>query len=171
VPHFRWKPVELLIATLLLASRPGPVPAEEIAAPPPLFGKHEIHYSNLAQFTRWTDLLARWNAEREDAAESCIAADSATTPCAPPEWIDLVERLRGLPLRRQLEAATMRSMRIPMSRPRRTGAIRRIGRRRSNSCARTADRRSRAFIATGKDMIWLNVRSFVATSRCRFRRT
>ncbi len=104
MPYFRWKPAGLLLATLLLASQSGPVPAEEIAAPPPMFGKREIHFSNLAQFTRWTDLLARWKVEREDAAESCFAADAAAAPCAPPEWTDLVERLHGLPLRRQLEA-------------------------------------------------------------------
>lgn len=104
MPHFRWQRAGLLIAAMLLASQPGAVPAGEIAALPPLFGKHEIHYSNLDQFARWTDLLARWKAEREDSAESCIAADSLASPCAPPEWTDLVERLRGLPLRRQLEA-------------------------------------------------------------------
>ena len=104
MPHCRWKPAGLLIATLLLASQPVPVLAEEIAAPPPLFGKHEIHFSDLARFARWTDLLARWKAEREDGAESCTAADAVASPCAPPEWTDLVGRLRGLPLRRQLDA-------------------------------------------------------------------
>ena len=110
MPHFRWKPAGLLIAALLLASQPGSVPAAEIAslptareAAPRMFGKREIHSSNLSQFTRWTGLLARWKAQRA-AAKSCNAPDAAAPACTPPEWTGLVERLRGLPLRRQLAA-------------------------------------------------------------------
>lgn len=111
MPHFRWKPAGLLIAALLLASQPGSVPAAEIAslptareATPRMFGKREIHSSNLSQFTRWTGLLARWKAQRAAAAKSCNAPDAAASACTPPEWTGLVERLRGLPLRRQLAA-------------------------------------------------------------------
>jgi len=112
VPQLRGKGTALCLAALLCLGPAAEVPAEQIAAlslmqaaPPRLFGNHEIHSANLMQFSRWTELLARWQAEREDAAESCVASEIDVAPCAPSDWTKLVARLRALPLRQQIEAA------------------------------------------------------------------
>jgi len=103
--------IGLLIAAALCIAAPSQVPAEQVAVlslprvpAERLFGDREIHFTTMTQFARWTTLLARWQAEREDMAERCLSPDSFAAPCAPREWTDLVTRLRPLPLRAQLEA-------------------------------------------------------------------
>jgi predicted transglutaminase-like cysteine proteinase len=106
----RGKWTALLVAAALSLAAPTHVPAEQLAVlslprlpTPRLFGTREIHFSNMAQFTRWTNLLARWQAEREDMAEQCLSPVSGVAPCAPREWTDLIVRLRPLPLRAKIE--------------------------------------------------------------------
>ncbi len=82
----------------------GVSPAATRPAPAiPMFGEREIHYVDLAPFARWSNLLARWEHEKEDAAESCVSARDTAPPCPPHEWAEVIERFRGLPLRNQID--------------------------------------------------------------------
>jgi predicted transglutaminase-like cysteine proteinase len=73
---------------------------------PPIFNTREIHSVNVAQFTNWTDMLARWQRD-QSAAATCPAGGAppiaAATPCVPAEWRELVQELNGLPRRTLLQ--------------------------------------------------------------------
>lgn len=106
--------VGMVLGALLSIGLPPAVSGQEVASlsPPmplqsvpaiPMFGMHQIHYSGLAPFARWAALLARWQDEQEDAAESCLSAHDSAPPCPPREWIELIARFRGQSLRAQVD--------------------------------------------------------------------
>lgn len=70
---------------------------------PAIFNSREIHSTNIAQFTNWTDVLARWDRDRRVAAANCSDTNDAAAGCVPMEWRELVRDLRGLPLRTMLQ--------------------------------------------------------------------
>lgn len=108
--------IGVLFGACLNVSSPARVPAQQLAAlsPPapigrplelaiPMFGQRQIHFSGITPFTRWAELLARWQREKDDAAESCLSKHDTTPPCPPREWSKLIARFRGLPLRAQID--------------------------------------------------------------------
>jgi predicted transglutaminase-like cysteine proteinase len=92
--------------TLLLVACPAD--ADQRAA---LLGEREIHSANVARFKNWTDVLARWQRERS-AAGQCEASTPAAG-CAPREWRELIQELRGLPRRTILERLNIAVNRHP----------------------------------------------------------
>jgi len=106
--------IAILLGTMLSLAAPAHVSSQELAALTPqqpvqltptipMFGRREVHYSGLAPFARWSALLVRWEHEREDAAESCVSSHSDAPPCPPREWIRLITRFRGRPIREQID--------------------------------------------------------------------
>lgn len=73
---------------------------------PAIFSTREIHSVNVAQFTNWTDMMARWQRDQR-AATACpvgiVPPAEAAASCAPAEWRELIEELKGLPLRAMLQ--------------------------------------------------------------------
>lgn len=72
-------------------------PARAWAQIPPtrsLFGSSETQSFNLAPFTKWTGVVARWKREEATAKGECTAA--ADADCVPPEWARLLDDLKGL---------------------------------------------------------------------------
>lgn len=73
---------------------------------PAIFNTREIHSVNVAQFTNWTDMMARWQRDQRAAAACApgtVPPPEAAASCAPAEWRDLVQELEGLPLRTMLQ--------------------------------------------------------------------
>ena len=68
-----------------------------------LFGSSEAYSTSTWRFKQWTDMLARADAERRDAQHVC--ASRYDTHCVPAEWQSLIDKLRGLDLRQQIEIA------------------------------------------------------------------
>jgi predicted transglutaminase-like cysteine proteinase len=68
-----------------------------------LFGSGEIYSNSTWRFKQWTDMLARADAERRDAQHVC--SSRSDTHCVPAEWQSLIDKMRGLDLRQQLEIA------------------------------------------------------------------
>ena len=87
------------------ATRPG---SEEHAS---LFGSDEVYSPSVRRFKQWTDMLARAAAERKDAGDVCRS--SSELHCVPAEWRRLIERLRGLDLRRKIALANQAMNRHP----------------------------------------------------------
>jgi predicted transglutaminase-like cysteine proteinase len=69
----------------------------------PLFGSNENYSNSTRPFKQWTDMLARAEAERQDAQHVC--ASRYDSHCVPSEWQGLIDRMRGLDLRQQIEMA------------------------------------------------------------------
>src|SRR5690242_8697901 len=69
----------------------------------PLFGSNEFYSQSTWRFKQWTDMLARAEAERQDAQHVCTSRYDAH--CVPAEWQELIGTLRGLDLRQQIEIA------------------------------------------------------------------
>jgi predicted transglutaminase-like cysteine proteinase len=69
----------------------------------PLFGSSEVYSTSTWRFKQWTEMLGRADAERRDAQHVC--ASRYDTHCVPVEWQSLIDKLRGLDLRQQLEIA------------------------------------------------------------------
>jgi len=112
--RMRAKGIGVVLGAMLSFGSPGHAPAQELAAltPPstirpapaiPMFGVHEVHYFGLMPFARWSALLVRWEHEREDAVELCVSSHSSAPPCPPQEWRKLIARLRGRPMREQID--------------------------------------------------------------------
>jgi len=70
------------------------------AAQEPLFGSREVYSQSTWRFKQWTDMLARSDAEFEDAQRICTS--QGDTHCVPAEWQALVDQLKGLDLRQQI---------------------------------------------------------------------
>ncbi|HWE73421.1 MAG TPA: transglutaminase-like cysteine peptidase [Stellaceae bacterium] len=69
----------------------------------PLFGSNEVYSSSTHLFKQWTDMLTRADAESRDAQHVCSSRND--TACVPAEWQSLIDKMRGLDLRRQVEIA------------------------------------------------------------------
>ncbi len=69
---------------------------------PAIFNSREIHSINVAQFSNWTDMMGRWERDQRAAAD-CATGSAGAADCAPREWRDLVQELKGLPLRTMLQ--------------------------------------------------------------------
>lgn len=76
-----------------------------------LFGSYEIYSQSTWRFRQWTDMLARAAVERKDARHVC--ASRPDTHCVPAEWQALIDRLRGLDLRRKIAFANQALNRHP----------------------------------------------------------
>jgi len=97
-------PVALAIALAACASTPQP--AVQLAQPTPetqqsLFPSQVIHSSNVALFSRWTGVEARFAAQQEPGA--CITAADGT--CAEAQWTAFVDDLKSRPLADRVEHA------------------------------------------------------------------
>ena len=68
-----------------------------------LFGSSEVYSPSTRPFKQWTEMLERADAERRDAQHVC--ASGYDTHCVPAEWQSLVDQLRGLDIRQQIEIA------------------------------------------------------------------
>jgi predicted transglutaminase-like cysteine proteinase len=68
-----------------------------------LFGSSEVYSQSTWRFKQWTDMLARADAESRDAQHVCTSRYD--THCVPAEWQSLIDKLRGLDLRQQIEIA------------------------------------------------------------------
>jgi predicted transglutaminase-like cysteine proteinase len=66
---------------------------------PALFGTREIYSPDLAAFDKWTGMLARFRLEQATASRDCAVSAS----CKFAEWRRLVDTLRGLDRRSQLD--------------------------------------------------------------------
>jgi predicted transglutaminase-like cysteine proteinase len=83
---------------------------------PPIFGTRELHSTNMTQFRKWLDVLARWKRDQATAVGRCSIHQWAE--CVPEEWAGLLEDLKGLPLRTMVErvnAAMNRHGYVPSS--------------------------------------------------------
>jgi predicted transglutaminase-like cysteine proteinase len=107
----------LLIAGCALAAWTGGIAVPSFAARTPatdssyeedysyaahesLFGSREVYSQSTWRFKQWTDMLARNDADFQDAQRGC--ASLKDTHCAPAEWQALLGQLRGLDLRQQI---------------------------------------------------------------------
>ncbi|HEV8015397.1 MAG TPA: transglutaminase-like cysteine peptidase [Stellaceae bacterium] len=68
-----------------------------------LFGSHEVYSQSTWRFAQWTEMLARSAVETKDAQHLCTT--QTETQCTPPEWQALLDRMRGLDLRQQIDIA------------------------------------------------------------------
>lgn len=68
-----------------------------------LFGSHEVYSQSTWRFPQWTDMLTRAANEEQDAQHVCASRND--THCTPPEWQSLLDQLKGVSLRQQIEIA------------------------------------------------------------------
>jgi predicted transglutaminase-like cysteine proteinase len=66
------------------------------------FINNELKADNIQMFPKWTDMLARYNAESHPLDSVC--GKTKYSPCKLKDWKDFEEGLRGKPVLSQLEA-------------------------------------------------------------------
>jgi predicted transglutaminase-like cysteine proteinase len=66
-----------------------------------LFGKEETPFTDLRPFPKWTDMLQRYEKERNGTGPACSTRDYDF--CHYPEWRDFTESVRPLPKDHQLD--------------------------------------------------------------------
>ncbi len=113
---------KFILAAALLAATSAPA----VAAPSGIFGTNETRHSTIGAFRKWTDMLARnsdgngGSIPARKAAPAggglpqsgrCLASSPAD--CARPTWPKLIESLRGLDRRAQIETVNRELNRIP----------------------------------------------------------
>lgn len=76
-----------------------------------LFGSHEVYSQSTWRFPQWTDMLTRAANEEQDAQHVC--ASRSDTHCIPQEWQSLLDQLKGVDLRQQIEIANEAMNRQP----------------------------------------------------------
>ena len=81
------------------------------AAHAPLFGSREVYSDSTWRFAQWTDMLARADAEFEDAQHVCTSLND--THCVPAEWQALVDQLKGHDLHEQIDMVNQAMNRHP----------------------------------------------------------
>jgi len=81
------------------------------AAHAPLFGSREVYSDSTWRFAQWTDMLARADAEFEDAQHICTSLND--THCVPAEWQALVDQLKGHDLHEQIDMVNQAMNRHP----------------------------------------------------------
>jgi predicted transglutaminase-like cysteine proteinase len=96
-----FRPLPVLLG---LAFAVAPAMAQHFSgapAAPPLFGTREVHSTDISAFTKWTGVLAGFAAEQHRMAGAC--APGEREGCAPGEWQQLLDELRGLDIHAKLE--------------------------------------------------------------------
>jgi predicted transglutaminase-like cysteine proteinase len=81
------------------------------AAHAALFGSREVYSQSTWRFKQWTDMLARSDAEFDDAQHVCTSLND--THCVPAEWQALLDQLKGLDLRQQIALVNQAMNRHP----------------------------------------------------------
>lgn len=71
--------------------------------PPSLFNTTEIRSPNLASFTNWTGMLARFHRSESLGAGMCATAGNGGGHCEWDEWQQIIARLKNLPPQQQLD--------------------------------------------------------------------
>jgi len=112
---------KFILAALLLVA----APVQAAAAPAGIFGTNETRHSTIGTFRKWTDMLTR-NTGANGAAMARTPAPSggrlaqsgrcipdSSVGCSRPTWPKLIESLRGLDRRAQIETANRELNRIP----------------------------------------------------------
>ena len=66
------------------------------------FINQEVRSDNIEMFTKWTDVLARYDAKSHTLEDIC--GDERYSPCRLTEWKEMLEGLRGKPLIEQIDA-------------------------------------------------------------------
>lgn len=79
------------------------------AEPLGAFGNVEVRSDNLASFTKWRNMLARYEQQRKDPAVFCESARD----CPLTAWRRLIERLRHAPREKQLAEVNRFFNRVP----------------------------------------------------------
>lgn len=112
---------KLILAAALLVA----VPVQAVAAPVGVFGSNETRHSTIGTFRKWTDMLARKSGNTGSAitkppapaggrlAQSGRCIPNSPAGCARPTWPKLMESLRGLDRRAQIETVNRELNRIP----------------------------------------------------------
>lgn len=110
---------KFILAAALLAV----TSVEAAAAPAGIFGSNETRHSTIGTFKKWTDVLAR-SAGGGASARTPAPAGGRLPPagrcipdspigCSRPTWPKLIESLRGLDRRAQIETVNRELNRIP----------------------------------------------------------
>lgn len=110
---------KLILAAVLFAV----APVQAAAAPQGVFGTSETRHETIGAFRKWTDMLGRTTSGQPvraaagppDGRLANIGACNPRSPagCARPTWDGLMESLRGLDRREQIETVNRELNRIP----------------------------------------------------------
>lgn len=92
----------LLLCVLLFPA--SPAVADDSRPVTPLFNTTEIRSPNLASFTNWTGMLARYQRVASLGAGMCASAGPGGGVCEWDEWVGIVQKLQGLSAVEQLRA-------------------------------------------------------------------
>lgn len=78
------------------------LPGRAHAITQPFFARQQVSSSDLSAFTKWTDLLPRYDEEQAEALEECD--EDAETPCMAEQWEALIKKLDGQSRQKQMQA-------------------------------------------------------------------
>jgi predicted transglutaminase-like cysteine proteinase len=88
------------VAATLMFAAPGAAASDDTRHPA-LFGSKEIQSSQLEKFSKWTGVIARYEADMNTQRQKCRV--SRINTCAFERWQQFLAEVAGLPRRQQIE--------------------------------------------------------------------